>query len=543
MEVDGGAWAGVKGLSVDPYLAKSSPSERTGIISQPPSVRGTLKNVSVYDLKFLPRRVASTVMLALFCASPTLPAQGPVSGGDLPAAPVPTPEAIGAYNRQLPAGVTVAMPSAAAQPLSLEDAIARGVRQNLQVALSRQNERRVNGLRSTVENALLPSLQAQAQSSTLELNLAAMGFKPAALGPLLQQFGLTAGTFQTIVKVNVTSAQLSLNQQIFNVPAYYLYKASKSASSAAEFSTYEARESIALSAGAQYLKVLADTAQINNARAQVESDEVAFRQARDRQQAGVGVHLDTLRAEVQLKNEQQTLISAENTFAKDKIQLNRLMGQAADQELVLTDTVPYAELTAMPHDEMLTLAYRQRKDLEGLEAQMDVAVKTERAARYDRLPTVAMNGYYGVLGETTGLYHGVFTATGSLNIPIFKEAQFRGEHEVAQAQILGLRQQIASLKISIDQQIRSSLLDVASANDLVKVSESNVQLSRQELSDSEERFRAGVDDNLPLVRAQGTLADAENRLVQTLYQYNLSKLMLARNVGVVETEYKSYLGR
>ena len=39
------------------------------------------------------------------------------------------------------------------------------------------------------------------------------------------------------------------------------------------------------------------------------------------------------------------------------------------------------------------------------------------------------------------------------------------------------------------------------------------------------------------------LADAQSRLVQTLYQYNQSKLQLARNTGVVETQYKVYLGR
>ena len=40
-----------------------------------------------------------------------------------------------------------------------------------------------------------------------------------------------------------------------------------------------------------------------------------------------------------------------------------------------------------------------------------------------------------------------------------------------------------------------------------------------------------------------TLAAAQSRLVETLYQYNQSKLQLARNTGVVESQYKVYLGR
>ena len=461
----------------------------------------------------------------------------------LPSAPKPTSAAIDAYERALPGDVKVLRATAEALPLSLDEAITRGVRQNLQVVLRQQNGRRVGGLQSTAVNALLPSLQAQAYTNTQEINLAAMGFKPQELGPLFAQLGLSSAGFSTIVKVDVTSAQLSLNQQLFNVPAYYLYRAAQRAQSVAELETLNARGGVALMVGSQYLTVLADAAQVTNDRAQVKSDEVALQQARDRQQAGVGVHLDTLRAQVQLQSEQQTLISAEDAYAKDKIQLNRFMGAPADQEYVLTDTTPYADLAMLPQNITLEYAYTKRKDLLSLEAQMDVARATARAVHFERLPTVAAGGFYGVLGETHGLYHGVFSAQGSLNFPIFKEAQFRGEGEVAQSQIIGLRLQIDSLRSTIDQQIRSNMLDVQSSNDLVKVARSNVELSRQELADSLDRFKAGVTDNLPLVEAQATLATAESQLVQRLFQYNTAKLQLARSVGVVETEYKSYLGR
>jgi outer membrane protein TolC len=78
---------------------------------------------------------------------------------------------------------------------------------------------------------------------------------------------------------------------------------------------------------------------------------------------------------------------------------------------------------------------------------------------------------------------------------------------------------------------------------LVKVARSNVDLATQALSDTRDRFAAGVDDNLPVVQAQATLADAQGRLVGTEFQYNQAKLALARDTGVVETQYKVYLGR
>jgi outer membrane protein TolC len=214
-----------------------------------------------------------------------------------------------------------------------------------------------------------------------------------------------------------------------------------------------------------------------------------------------------------------------------------------DQEIALTDTAPYAEFAELPLPDAMRLAFQRRKDLLSLQAQLEVATQARKAVRSQRLPTVAFDGYYGVLGQIGGLYHGVFSATGKVSVPVFQEGLLRGQSEVATAQAIALRQQIDSLRVSIEWQIRAAMLDVQSSNELVKVAQSNVELATQEVQDASDRFKAGVEDNLPVVQAQAVLAQAQSRLVQTLYQYNQSKLTLARNTGVVESQYKVYLGR
>jgi outer membrane protein TolC len=462
---------------------------------------------------------------------------GPLAGSqnqsaDLPSAPSPNIV-------KFPGGVVVEQGTSGTMPLSLDDAIARGEKRNLQMLLAVQNERSVRGQVLTAENSLLPSLTAKGNIEAQEINLAAQGFKASAL----EEFGISPATFGTIVKVNTASAQMSLNQQLFNVPAYYLYRSAQQASKAASLTTLNQEDSVVLSVGTQYLLALADASQIANAQALEKADEVAYEQARASHEAGVGTNLDELRARVQLQTQQQALINDENAFAKDKIALNRLIGLPADQEIMLTDTAPYGEFAQLPLEDAKKLAYERRKDLLSLQAQLEVAAKARKAVRAERLPVVSFDGYYGVLGEIGSLYHGVFTATGKVSVPVFEEAQLRGEREVADAQMIGLRQQIESLRVTIEQQIRSAMLDVQSSNDLVKVAKSNVDLATQELQDASDRFSAGVDDNLPVVQAQATLAAAQSTLVNTLYQYNQSKLQLARNTGVVESQYKVYLGR
>jgi len=209
----------------------------------------------------------------------------------------------------------------------------------------------------------------------------------------------------------------------------------------------------------------------------------------------------------------------------------------------LTDTAPFAEFGEMDLEAAKITAYRHRKDYLSVLEQIALTQRELKAVKYQRLPTVALNGFYGVIGQTTGSYHGDFSAQGSLNVPIFREAGQRGETDVVDAQLTALRQREADLRVAIDEQIRAATLDVNAAKELVKVSQSNVELAQQELADERDRFAAGVDDNLPVVDAEATVASAQAQLVKSLYQYNVAKLQLARNTGVVETRYRSYLGK
>jgi outer membrane protein TolC len=189
------------------------------------------------------------------------------------------------------------------------------------------------------------------------------------------------------------------------------------------------------------------------------------------------------------------------------------------------------------------VAYKNRQDYQSLQ-NLAVEYKAVHAAyRSQRLPTLSFNGNYTtdtVAGVGT---HGTFLAQGTLSVPLFREAKLRGDNQASQAQLDAIDNQLADLRGHIDQQVRSALLDVNAAAQLVQVARSNVELATREMSDETDRVNSGVDDNLPLVTAQATLASAQSNLVESLYQYNVSKLALARASGILETQYRAYLGR
>ncbi len=440
-------------------------------------------------------------------------------------------------------GLTMELPKDGPLNLSLDDAVSLALERNIRLKYDRANETYVRGLTLGVINALIPNMTVSAKSNTQEVDLAALGFKPALFAKFASTGLIPAGfTVPSIVKVNTTQASFSASQVLFNLTDFELYRGTTNETNVVDLQTLTDRGDVILTVGSLYLQILGDEANVANTAAQERSAKTLYDQAVARHDAGVGVRLDVLRSQVDYQQRQQDHLSAINILAKDKIQLARVLGIPANQAIELTDKAPFQELAAQDLATAKQTAYAHRKDYLSLLEQNKLNHHIARAVRYQRLPTLLFNGNYGVIGITNGSYHGDFMAEGSLTFPIFNEANQRGQQEVADAQLTAVLQQERSLRDTIDAQIRSSMLDVQAADELVKVAQSNVQLAQQELSDEQDRFKAGVDDSLPVVDAEADVASAQAQLVQSLYQYNVAKLQLARNTGVVETRYRAYLG-
>ncbi len=426
-------------------------------------------------------------------------------------------------------------------PLTLDDAISLGLERNIRLKYDVANLKAVKGDSLGVVNALLPNVALNAQSSAQEVNLAAMGFKP---GLFAGSSLLPPGTvIPEIVKVNLTQASLNASQVLFNLPDYELYRGTKNEKAVVELTNLSDRGDVILSVGEAYLQILADQSNLANAQAQERSAKTLYDQATARLNAGVGIRLDALRGQVEYQQRQQDTASATSKLAKDTIQLNRILGLPAGQQLQLLTTAPFAELDAMDLNAEMLTAFAHRKDLLSLQQQIEVTERELRAVKYQRLPTLAFNGFYGIIGLDPGPYHGNFVAEGTISVPIFREAGQRGEQEVASAQLTALHQRETDLRVAIESQIRTATLDVEAAHKLVEVAQSNVTLAQQELSDEHDRFTAGVDDDLPVVDAEASVASAQSQLVQSLYQYNVAKLQLARYTGVIESRYRTYFGQ
>jgi outer membrane protein TolC len=413
--------------------------------------------------------------------------------------------------------------------LSLDDAIARGLRQNLGLILQTTAQKNAHGQELEQLQALLPTVTGDASIEVQQINIAAYGLKFPGLKPII-------GPFQTI------DFRAYLTQNLVNVTALENYLAAKHNFSAAKLTAEDARDMVVLTVGNAYLLCIADAARIDAANAELATSKVSLDQATDSHDAGVSPRLDVLRAQVDYQNEQQTLISATNQLAKDKLALARAIGLPLEQAFKLSDGEPYKALDNLDPEAAFQQALKNRKDLAAQNEQVKAARAQKTAAFASQLPDAKFSGDFGDLGETVNHSHDTYTATGKIEAPILQIASTRGQEDVADAQYVQAKDRLSDQIQQVNQDIRDNILDIQSAAKLVDAAKSNVDLANEELSEAQQRFRAGVADNLPVSQAQASVEQANEQYIGALYQHNAAKLSLARALGVAQTNLKDYLG-
>ncbi len=412
--------------------------------------------------------------------------------------------------------------------ISLQEAVDRGLKQNLGLLLSNEDIRSARGERWTQLSRLLPNLTTQTSVAASQVDLATLGINipnfPTVVGPF-SYFDSRAYLTQTLFDWKAINRTRSATQIVESTK--YTYK--------------DARDLVILAVGFTYLQAVASEARIETADAQVKTAEALHNQASDQFKAGTSPAIDALRAKVELQTRQQQLIAARNDFAIQKLTLGRVIGLAPGQQFELTDKSLYQPLEGITVDEALKRAYASRSDYQAALAEQRAAEFSHRAAVAGYFPTLSFSGDYGAVGrhpETSA--HGVFDVRGTLTIPIFQGGSVKGDILKADAQLEQSRERVENLRGQIDSDVRTALFNLESSAEQVAVAQSNVGLAEETLTQARDRFAAGVTDTVEVVQAQESVASAHENYISSLYGYNYAKISLARALGLAEAGVKEY---
>ena len=378
-------------------------------------------------------------------------------------------------------------------------------------------------------SALLPNLITATSIGVRQIDLKA-------------DFGLNIpGVPHVIGPFGVFDTRGYFDQSVFNWESIERARSSAAQLKSAQYSYKNGRELIVLVVVSNYLLVIADQSQVESALAQRDTAKALFDQTTDQHKAGVAAAVDVLRSNVELQAREQQLIVARNNLAKQKLVLARAIGLPAGQAFDITTEVAYRPLATSTLDEALQQAYASRPDYKSLTEQVRSAELQKKAASAERYPTVSAVADYGDTGTNPGTSHGTLDAAAELRVPIFQGGRVHGDNLLADSLLAVAKQRLEDLRARIDQEVRDAFLDLQDTAQEVSVEKNAVQLATETLQQSRDRFASGVTDNIEVVQAQESLADANDAYIASLYRYNTTKISLARAMGVTESNYALYL--
>jgi outer membrane protein len=405
-------------------------------------------------------------------------------------------------------------------PITLLDAITIGRRQGVEAAIARLNLRATEARRGQRLAELLPDIDGVASLTRQTVNLDAFGI-PVATG-VTDPF-------------TIYNFQLRASQRILDLSAITRYRAGQDTVTAAGLDARVVGDLAGANAGLAYLRVLSteETVRARTADSAVAGD--LRQQARRLVAAGVSPAIDATRSEVSFAAVRTQLEIARNAAARSRLDLIRSLDLPSNSRLQLSDSLGLSTLTIPRQpDEAARYAREHRAELLAEHARTEAVRRTLRAIFYEYLPSLSVNGAYTESGRETGTLAGSYNVQLLLSLPILDgfRRQNRSKEERARLEIQEIREQ--NLADQVETEARQAVLDLASAEQQVSIAGERVKLANRELSEAEQRFRAGVAGSVETTNAQSSVIAAQDALIQARVSYGTARVATYRALGVIE---------
>jgi outer membrane protein TolC len=427
------------------------------------------------------------------------------------------------YAGSVPAGTV----SPDALPLSLRDALQRGLRTNLGILTNQDAVDLAAEERRRTLSALLPSAYAGVTQHSLQTDLAA--------------FGLNVPGFPTVVgPFGVEDARAYARQTIYDRQAVRNLKSAGETVKASKLKAEQARNLVVQAVSNAYLAIITDAARANAIQAEVTTAQVLLDRANDQKRAGTVPGIDVLRADVQFRSEKQRLLAQKNQVEKDKLVLARVIGLPTGQKFTVTDSLPFAPLD-QTLDDLLRQALDRRPDYKAARTQVRAAEFALDAYRAHSWPTVAVEADYGDIGKTFANSHGTFSVAAGVRFPLYTGGRSEAETDQARTVLRSRRNAVEELRGRIDSEVRTAYLDLQSSAEQLDVARGNADLAAETLNQARDRFGAGVTDNIEVIQAQQLLAAANDNYISSLGAHNAAKIALATALGAAEETIPQFL--
>jgi outer membrane protein TolC len=324
---------------------------------------------------------------------------------------------------------------------------------------------------------------------------------------------------------------------LLNLPLIRAYQAGREGVKQSRADERTAREVAVLSTVNQYLLILRALADREAAQSRVDLAQRLYEQASQLQKNGIGLNIDTTRANVELQNEKQNLIDADTATRTTKYQLAALLDLPRTQELDVTDRLNFFDLPAMEKEALVTEALATRPEMRSFDSQQRIAHINTDAAGEQRLPQLDFSGFWHYQGDHFNTAVPGYNYSISLEFPLFTGGRIHAEEAKARLEEQRIAEARKQLEAQIVSDVKTAFDQLAAARSSVDVANLGLKLAQDEVAQAQRRFAAGVTTNVEVITAQDALARASDNQIAALYNFNLSRALLARATGDIEAMY------
>ncbi len=415
-------------------------------------------------------------------------------------------------------------PAPSAQPLRLtmKEAVRLALKQNPQVVAARLLSLESDRNRQIARSPLLPQADLTGTTALHQYNLQSVEFEAKAT---------PAGPFQYI-QVGPAYSQMLLNLPL--IRNYQIGREGVKESLAQENIT---REDVTTSVVTQYLLVLRAFAVYDAAKARVALAERLYNQAVNLQNTGIGLKIDTTRAQVELQNERQNLIDAETETHTTTYVLAELLDLPREQEPETADALQFFDLPAYDKPAAIAGALANRPEMRAVASQEHITELSRKSAADQRLPRLDFSGFWLYQGAHFSDAIPAYNYEVDLDIPIFTGGRIHAEVARASLEEKRIAANRQALEARIVREVKSAIDELEAARTAVDVANLGLTLANDEVAQAQRRFQAGVTTNVEVVTAQDALARANANQIEALYRFNQSRANLARAMGEEENTY------
>ena len=242
---------------------------------------------------------------------------------------------------------------------------------------------------------------------------------------------------------------------------------------------------------------------------------------------------DVLASQVELANEQQALVTTQNTYDVAVATLNNFIGLPADTILQPADTLTYNKYN-LTLGGCTAYALENRADIAAADYAVKQAEQAKKSAKAGYRPTVSASATKGITGKSVFKddITDQWTAGLSASWNIFDGGVTSSQVHAADAALSRAKETAAKTREDVQLDVQSYFLQLKAAEKNISTTQTSVALAEEDYKIAQVRYAAGVGTNLDVMDASRKLTEAKTNYFSALYTYNTAKASLDRYMGI-----------